>query len=205
MPNRIRTVVATVLPPIEVAHAHSGSDSYVFVVVDDHDVHGTVQHPLGRLAGAIGAPMPEEADAEGFVADHADTIVALVGDHVTIAGADGPWSPSFGPPRVLAHGHGTYVIVPFTIPVVVGDPTAFTITSTGPGAADHDHHHHGTLVIAKTFDGVGRFRTARSKRFEPDPDTGTAEVVLDAGSPVRSVVGAARGVGRGLRRRLPGA
>lgn len=202
MLHRLRAAVTDAFPPVEVAHAHSGTHSYVFVVIDDHELHGTVQHPLADLARAIGIEVPEDdAQAERAIEDHGAAIVSCVSEHFSLAGSDGAWQLAYGAPRLLTHGHGAYGIVPFEVTVVVGDPGSFTVTSTGLAGQGH---HHETLVIAKTFDGVGRFRTARSEQFEVDPHVGSVAVAIDPGSPVGALAGAAKGVGRGLRRRLPG-
>lgn len=193
--------IAGVLAPRRVAHAHSGTHSYVTLHVGPGDLTGNVQFPATALDAALATSIPpDEAGAMTWLEANRDLFTGYVSDHLTI---DDGWRLVFGSHRVLARPAYTYLIVDLGVEVPTGVvPRTFTVSYDGIIHADPGHE---ALVIIKTSAGIGPMRTVTERRIETRAGATKHRITMSEPSPVHDAIGAAEHVARqakGLFRRV---
>jgi hypothetical protein len=184
----------------EIVYAHSGTTSYVYVIVDGSLVKGSIQYPIADLNDVLGVDLPQQGEAAtAALEEHLPRIEAYALAHVAIADDAGPRVLDLTGHEVLEHHHGSYGVLHYRSRGRADTPRRLTITSDGIVA---DKPHHEVLVVLRTYAGIGRFRTQRSDHLPLDASNTTLDVALPAPSATGALVGAGTAIGRGVRRRL---
>lgn len=184
----------------EVVYAHSGTTSYLYVIVDGSLVKGSIQYPIADLNEVLGIEMPQEGyEAAAALEEHLAQIEQYALDHVAIADDAGPRTLDITGHELLEHDHGSYWVLHYRTRGPADTPRRLTVTSDGIVA---DKPHHEVLVVLRTYTGLGRFRTQRSEHLPLDSSNTTLDIELPAPSTTDALVGAGAAIGRGVRRRL---
>ena len=184
----------------EVVYGHSGTTSYLYVIVDGSLVKGSIQYPIADLNEVLGIGMPQEgSEAAAGLLEHLPRIEAYALGHVAIEDDAGPRVLDITGHEVLEHHHGSYCVLHYRSRGQTDTPRRLVITSDGIVA---EKPHHEVLVVLRTYVGVGRFRTQRSDHLPLDASNTTLEVDLPAPSATDTLVGAGTAIGIGVRRRL---
>lgn len=184
----------------EIVYAHSGTTSYLYVIVDGPLVKGSIQYPIADLNEILGLEMPQQGEAASAALDeHMGRIERYALDHVAIEDGSGQRDFDITGHEVLEHDHGSYCVLHYRIKDPTDPPRKLTITFDGIVA---EKPHHEVLVVLRTYAGVGRFRTQRSDHLSLDASKTTLDVELPVPSATQRLVGAVSAIGRGVRRRL---
>lgn len=189
----------SVLEPAGLAHAHSGTESYAYVLVDDSGVRGTVQFPISDLNEVLGLTLSQ--DAAGALAELAANrgdIEAYAASHLDVGG----WPLMFTGYRVLERKQGSYAVLEYAVSAAPRPvPRRFAVTYDG--IMESKPHHHA-LILVKTWAGWGPVRTAQVARFECSASAPEHEVTLPDASFAADAAGAGRflvaGLSKGLRK-----
>lgn len=182
--------IAGAAAPRRCAHGHSGTHSYVYVVVDGDRVEGNVQFPIADLNRITGLTIPQdEAGAMAAIAAAAATIQAYAADHLTLSASGRSWPIDFTGHRVLERKAGSYAILEYV--ARPGGPVPRRFTVAYDGIVEQDHHHEA-LVIVKTAAGVGRLRTEDEQRIPVTSGSTSLDVTIPEESVANDVRGAAR-------------
>lgn len=186
----LRPITRWALAPRLEAHAHSGTHSYVYVVVDGDRVEGNVQFPIGDLNHATGLAIPQdEVGAMEAMAGDMATIQAYAADHLTLSADGRSWPLDFTGHRVLERKAGSYAILEYVAGPGGHLPRRFTVAYDG---IMEQNHHHEALVIVKTTTGLGRLRTETEQRIPVTAGTTSVDVTIPEASTVNDVKGAAQ-------------
>lgn len=196
------------LRPRRVAHAHSGTHSYLILTVDGKRVTGSVQFPVHDLEHALEIDLGGEDDGLlAAVADRFRELREYAAAHLAIRSEEGTWAIDYTGVRVLERQAGSYAILDFQVPDA---PRARSVTIDYDGLLQ-ERDHHEAQVIVRTYTGVGRMRTQREQEFTFSTTRSSAHVVLPEPGPSAAAAGTAqfvlaeakevaRRVGKRLRR-----
>ncbi len=166
--------LATFVRPRTIAHAHSGTHSYVYVLIDEGTITGNVQFPIADLNEILGLSIPQdETGALEALRSHRDALEGYAAAHLTVGDS---WKIEFTGFRVLGRKAGSYAIVEYRVQYVLG-PEEREITVSYDGIL-HARHHHEAIVIVKTSAGLGPLRTETEQRFTCTPDATVHTVTL---------------------------
>lgn len=192
--------VTRLVTPARVASAHSGTHSYVYVVVDDATVTGNVQFPIADLTAAAGLSIPqEESAALAAIAANRAALEQYARSHLRFSGDP---TVEFTGVRVLERKAGSYAILEYRVhPQPDFDPREFVITYDG---IMHAKDHHESIIVVKSSSGFGPLRTVQEKRIDGNPDQIEHRIAVPASTAWADVVGAGRylsGEGKELVRR----
>ena len=162
-----------ILRPRTVAHAHSGTNSYVFVFIRGAQVWGTVQMLSHDLAHAL----------DGFDAHDPDfdRAVAYVREHFEIGPVRGePWPLRFDRYSTL-EDNGTYLIMHYRVdadPLSVPDEVRIRFD----GIVHADHHHEIVATLHQEI-GFGNLTIRTTDRY------GIVHGAVEVTAPVRHHTG----------------
>ena len=109
------SLVAALLP--NVASAHSGVQSYLYIDVTDDGLGGRVEMPFGDLTEVLGLDLdgPREEVLDEVVASK-ERLSAYVGDHLEIGDGAGSWTYDVTSVSLL-EAEGGYAVVSFLVDV----------------------------------------------------------------------------------------
>ena len=184
---------------VRVAHAHSGTHSYAYVVVKDGSVEGNVQFPITDLNDVLDLALP--ADQQGALEamrHHRDAIEGYAAQHLTLSSNGQQWALRFTGHRVLERKSYSYAIVDYVIDEPFDAPLR-RVTITYDGIV-HANPHHEALVIVRTTAGFGPLQHKDDITLTISSDETTHDVSLPGESTWANVVGAARYVEAQARR-----
>lgn len=199
-----------ILSPHRMAHAHSGVDSYVYVVFGDDGVTGNVQFPITDLNNAIGTDIPTSGDEVRYgVAENLRAIEKYALAHLTLADVAGAWPLRFTTYRTLVRSIGSYAILDYEVDRAFDTrPRSFTVTYDG--IIESNGHRSGTVLV-KWKQGLGPVATETEQRFVCTEASTSHVVTVGEDSLRNDVVGAASHVAatakeyvRRARKRLRG-
>lgn len=182
-------VEATVAPRLR-AHAHSGSDGYVYVLVGD-GVSGHVHYPIADLNQILGLSIPsDEAGALSAVRADRAVLEDYTREHLVIGTGAEDWTLTFAGIRVLERKAGSYAIVEYEVKEALDPvPRRFTVWYDG---IVHALPNRSGLVLVKTSSGFGRLVTEHEQAFSCAPGSTVFDVVLEPESPRRDLGGSFR-------------
>lgn len=199
----LKVVAAELLAPRRLARAHSGTESYVYVVIGDHSITGNVQFPISDLNGVMGLSMPQdEQGALAGMAANRQAIEAYATEHLTIGTDGAEWAIEFNGHRMLQHKAGSYAILDYrTTQRLDPVPRSFAVSYDG---IIHAREHHEALVIVNTSAGYGPLTTTTEQRLPYTAEQTTRQITIpeqSAWKDLAGAVGAATGSAKDLLRR----
>lgn len=182
----LRRVVA----PRSAARAHSGVDSYVYVVVDEGGITGNVQFPIADLNAVLGLAIPhDDVGARNGTDENLATIQDYAAEHLTIGTGEVDWSLVFVGRRVLERKAGSYTILEYRVAERLDlMPRRFTVWYDG---IIHAKPKRSALVIVKTSAGWGGLRTVTEERLPFAAGSTFRDVIIPEPSARRDLGGAA--------------
>ncbi len=184
--------------PRRIAHAHSGTHSYAYVVVEGAEISGNIQFPIGDLNEVLSLSIPsEEAGALAALREHRETIELYAAEHLAIGTGASIWSMAFTGLRVLERKAGSYAILEYRLSGA-GDPVPRRFTIRYDGII-HAKPHHEAIVIVKTSAGFGPLHTVTEQRLPFSAATTAHDVTIPEASLVRNLSGAFEWVGSEAR------
>lgn len=188
--KRLRKVASAPLSPRWIAHAHSGTDSYVYVVVAGDGITGNVQFPIADLNEVLELAIPQdEAGAMQETRTHLATIEAYAREHLAIGTGEADWTLAFTSQRILERKAGSYTILEYRVADRLSPvPRTFTIWYDGILHARVERHG---LVIVKTSAGFGSLRTVSEERIPYRAGSTFQEVAVADSSLGADLAGAA--------------
>lgn len=186
------------LRPCRTARAHSGTHSYVYVVIEDRSVTGNVQFPIVALNKAAGLTIPvDEPGALAAIDASLDEIHRYSLEHLSLHDDRGQWTLRFTGYRVLARKAGSYAILDYELaPRLDLVPRRFTVSYDGIVESDD---HHEAIVIVKTSAGLGKLRTETDQQIPIAAGSTTHEVTIADESTVNDIKGAAAWIATNTR------
>lgn len=167
--------------PWRTAHAHSGSQSYVYLAVREGRFSGSVQFPVHDINHILELSIPEdEAGARAGVEAARAALERYAEEHLAIGDGSRAWSLRFGRDRALVTAGGTYAVLEFRIDEAFAQfPTQVVISYDGVIHAYPDRNARG---FVKTAIGWGPFRrnAGEGRTFTVDAPTQTFDVHEDS-------------------------
>lgn len=156
---------------VTIAHAHSGTDSYVILEWRESGVSGSVQYPVSDLNEAMGISIAQDREtAQRQVDDANDRIVEYTSEHLSIK-ADGlAVKPGLGPCGFFEmNTRDSYVVVPLALPGMGGGgPATITVEYDGIISELPDRP---ALLDLRRFSGIGRLSQFEREQLPFSPDT----------------------------------
>jgi len=188
--TRFGRVAHTALAPRRMAHAHSGTDSYAYVVVSGQTISGNVQFPIADLNEVLGLAIPQ--DEIGALAEtraNLPTIETYAHEHLVLGTGAADWTLVFTGQRILERKAGSYTILEYHIADRINPvPRTFTIWYDG---IIHEKPERHALVIVRTFPGFGALRTVFEERIDYEAGSTYQDVVIPEESVGANLAGAA--------------
>lgn len=196
MTRLIRTLILCIavllVADAQVASAHSGKQTYVYLNLYADGVEGRIEYPVRDLAPMLGVDSPAgPASTERFASDQADAIRAYSADHLALGEGSSSWDVEFGTPEVLAVAGG-YIVVPFTVQdEISAAPRSFRVDFD---AIIHANDQKDALLIIENDWGTATFNNEDGPIAGFSVGMTTQQVSLDDASTI-TAMGAVRGVG----------
>ena len=151
---------------ITIAHAHTGTQSYVWVEVRERSITGAVEFPLIDLSEILNLDIPSSKSAgTAFVERNLASISNYADGHLSIAGDGKAWKLHFLRPRVFGHAGGAYVHIDYEARTDGKRPPRLTITFDG---IVESKPNHDALLIVKNGTGWGRLQKYEEETLAVD-------------------------------------
>lgn len=189
MPPLPQRFIRRLLAPHLVAHAHSGTHSYVILSFEAKKATGSVQFPIHDLEHVLGIELAAGDDSLLVaVADRVRDLEDYAAKHFALRSEGGAWRIEYTGVRVLERQAGSYAILDYR---VVDPPRAASLTIDYDGIM-HERDHHEALVIVRTSAGVGRMRTQVEQEHTFSATRSSTHVMLPEARTADEAAGAAR-------------
>lgn len=191
------------LAPRRVALAHSGTQSYVYLMVKGGGFIGNVQFPVHDINHILDLSIPEdEAGAGPAVAANRAALEAYAREHLAVGDGSRSWKLDFGIDRALLSVGGVYAVLEFRVAERFETfPTQVEVSYDG---IIHAYPERNARIFVKTQRGWGPFRRApeEGRTFTVDNSTQTFRVEEDTVG--RDVLGTLTVLGRRTVKRARG-
>lgn len=186
---------------VTVAHAHSGEDTYVFVVAGKHGVSGSVHFPIAVLNQVLELDIPAtEQEATAALPPATESIHSYITEHLSVD-IDGEsvtidlLRPEYKSPRV-----GGYVVTDYRTSVRSLERPA-RVAVEFDGVFDRMPGGHVDLIVRNEY-GWGKFTRNDETRLAFDAETSRHELVFDRPSLAKDFAGTQARVRHGISKRL---
>ena len=142
------------------AHAHTGTQSYVYLQIFDDAIFGRVEYPIGDLNRLLGYDIAEDDVDQALVDIEAErpSLEAYTAEHFSLYPVDGQrgdWTFTYGEMSTIEASNGGYAILDFEINERF-DPTPRTFQMDYDGIIEADSERDAFLIIETDF-GSGTF------------------------------------------------
>lgn len=182
---------------VTVAHAHSGEDTYVFVVAGKHGVSGSVHFPLAVLNQVLELGIPAtEPEAIAALSPATESIHSYITEHLSVDIDGEPVTVQLSRPQYKSPHAGGYIVTDYqtsTSSIVRPARVAVSFDGVADGHAD--------LIVRNEY-GWGRFTRNDETRLPLSQETPEHEVLLPRPSFTKDLAGTGARVMHGIRKRL---
>lgn len=182
---------------VTIAHAHSGEDTYVFVVAGKHGLSGSVHFPVAVLNQVLELGLPAtEQEATAALPAVTDSIHRHIAEHLSVD-VDGEAVPiRLSPPDYKSPHAGGYIVTDYhSSSSRVVRPARVTVSFDGGSDGQAD------LIVRNEY-GWGRFTRNDETRLAFSRQTPEHEVLVPRPPFTKDLAGTGYRVVRGIRKRL---
>ena len=174
------------------AHAHTGTQSYVYLEIFDDAIFGRVEYPIGDLNRVLGYDIAEDDVDQALIDIEAEraSLEAYTAEHLALYPVDGErgdWTFTYGEMSTLEASNGGYAILAFEINERF-DPTPRTFQMAYDGIIEADGERDAFLIIQTDF-GSGTFNNEAGTFLRFTSDSTVQTVDLDESSFWKGVQG----------------
>ncbi len=191
---------------VTVAYAHSGSQSYVYFVLNGTRLVGALHLPEGDLSTAVGSPLTTKSDDSDLDAGSARAVDGYLVNHFRVHSGSGEVTIRFGKMVKRQTSAGPYVIVDYAASdLEVERPASLRVQFDA--LHEIDHHGGASMIVMVSRGWAGLYRHEESTididgSQDDVVDVTEGTFIVDLRASVEQVGRLIRGKFRGARKRL---